>query len=1011
MWRLAVGRLGRQVGLRRHSALAGLKGLREGAEVEGFEVLQVTRVPELFLEPVVRLEHAATGAQYLHLARADDRNNAFAAAFRTSPRDSTGLPHILEHVTLCGSQKYPVRDPFFKMLNRSLASFMNAMTGPDYTVYPFSTPNQKDYEQLLSVYADAVFRPLLRDLDFCQEGWRLEHEVVGDPSSPLVLRGVVFNEMKGVFADPQSRLHQHLLSYLLPGDTYAHSYGGEPLCIPALTADDLRRFHARCYHPSNARFVSYGSLPLADTLGRLQREQLAAFDRQEPVAAVSRESRWSQPRRVHLACAPDPLGAATNPEKRSTIAVAYACGDAADVYQTFSLQVLSELLLGGPTSVLHRALIEPGIGDGFAPCTYFEAQTRDTFFSVGLQGVSEKQFDEVQAAIDGALLRARDQGFEQEHVEAVLHSLELGAKTQSASFGLNLALGILPSWNHGADPVDCLNLAAHVSRLRKQLAAEPAFLQTLLDQYLCSNTHKLTISVSPDEAYDEKLAQEEEQVLAEKVAQLDEETTRLVLERETQLQAEQMQEVDASCLPTLSVADLSAEPQAYALKGCRLADKLPLFIFPQPTNGVTHFRALLDASGLDPELREGYLPLLLAVATQMGTASSDYRRFDRRVQLCTSGLAVTGHIVEHPVEAGQYLDAVLLSSVCLDRNVGRMMDLWRELLIEPSFSDAERLQTLIRSTAAELANGLAYSGHRYAMLNASSRLSAAGLRREKDSGLAFVAQMKKFASLDDQGVAQTLQKLQELAASLYRSNLRFSLNVSPGEGEAAALKHLEADLASSLKNAPFERLFVPNEAIQSAGTSSSEHHVRPLPVGYLGRSIATGVPLLHPDYAALRITAQLLSARFLHPEVRERGGAYGGGATISTSGNFTFYSYRDPEASQKTPEVFSRAASWLLDSENIRQEHVDEAKLNVFQKVDAPTAPGDRGAANFLTGLDLEMLQRHRLALKAVSVEDVRRVAAQHLHQRPDRPLTVATTLIGPPAPHLDQSWRVISAP
>ncbi|XP_059470256.1 presequence protease, mitochondrial [Neocloeon triangulifer] len=1006
MWRLPgrhLGRFGRQ--LRSQHALAGLK---EGSEVEGFEVTQVTRVPELFLDPVVRLEHKGTGAQYLHLARADDNNNAFAVAFRTSPRDSTGLPHILEHVTLCGSKRYPVRDPFFKMLNRSLASFMNAMTGPDFTVYPFSSPNQKDFHQLLSIYLDAVFKPLLRDMDFSQEGWRLEHEVVGDPNSPLVLRGVVFNEMKGCFADPQARLQQDLLSHLLPSDTYAHVFGGEPLCIPALTAQDLRNFHAQCYHPSNARIVSYGNFPLGETLQRLQEEQLAGFTKQTPVASVPREKRWTEPKRVHVTCTPDPLGAATNPEKQSTLAMAYLCGDATNVYETFTLQVLSELLLGGPTSVLHRALIEPGIGDGFAPCTYFEAQTRDTFFSVGLQGVAEKQFDEIQDVTKNALLSARDKGFDSEHIKAILHSMEIGAKTQSANFGLNMALGILPSWNHGADPVECLNLSANVARLRKQLENEPKFLQNLLDQYLCSNPHVLTITMSPDEGHSEKLVQAESKILSDKVSVLDDSAKDRVLELEIGLQKEQMKPSDTSCLPTLSMSDLNPEPQKYICNKTKMGKKeIPVHIFPQPTNGVTHFRALLDTSRINPQLRDTYLPLFLAVATRMGTKKNDYRQFDRKIQLCTSGLGMGSHIIEHPTLNGQFLDSILLSSNCLDRNLGKMMDLWKELLLEPSFTDRERLETLVRATAAEVANGVAYGGHRYAMLNASSRLTTAGSNREKDSGLTFISQMKQFASMEKEEMENTLNKLQELSSILYESGLRCSVNVSPGETDSA-LKQLESDLISSLPNPAFNNMYRKNELIQDAGTKSSQHHVLPLPVGYLGRSIATGVPYLHPDFASLRVAGQLLSAQYLHSEVRERGGAYGSGAVMNASGNFSYYSYRDPEASRNTPNVFNNSASWLLNPDNYKAEHVDEAKLSIFQKVDAPTAPGDRGMSLFLSGVDLEMLQRHRQAVKSVRVEDVLRVAAKYLDQR-ENPLTMASSLIGPPSSDLDDSWEVLN--
>ncbi|KAF4519114.1 hypothetical protein B566_EDAN010536 [Ephemera danica] len=927
-----------------------LASLREGNEVEGFEVTQVCSVPELHLSPVIRLEHKNTGAQYLHLARADDTNNAFAIAFRTSPRDSTGLPHILEHVTLCGSKRFPVRDPFFKMLNRSLASFMNAMTGPDYTVYPFSTPNERDYKHLLSVYLDAVFRPLLRDLDFSQEGWRLEHEIVGDSNSPLVLRGVVFNEMKGAFADPQQRLHQDLLSALLPGDTYAHVFGGEPICIPALTADDLRRFQAQCYHPSNARMVSYGHLPLDATLRHLQQDHLAHFSRQKSL-------------------------------------------------------VMSELLLGGPTSALHRALIEPGFGDGFASCTGFEPHTRDTFFAVGLQGVSAAQYEQVCEATRAALEGVRNKGFETEHVEAILHRLELGARAQSASFGLDLALALLPSWNHGADPVEALNAGALVLRLRSHLKQDPKYLQSLVDQHLCSNQHVLTITMSPSEKYEIQQADAEQQLLTEKVATLDAAQREDVLRQGLVLQQEQMKPTDVSCLPTLSMADLTAEPEPYETLDTSVAKGVPVQICAQPTNGVTHFRALLDTSRIDPKLRSDYLPLFLAVATKMGTAKHDYKQFDRKIQLSTSGLGLCSHIIENPDSTGLFMDSVLLSSVCLDRNVPKMLELWHELLSFPSFNDKDRLETLIKATAAETSNGIAHSGHRYAMLNSSSRLTLASQRREQLSGLQFISKIKEFSSAGKEQMNEILENLQQVANILYTSDIRCAVNITP---EGNEIKDALNSTFSQMSNAGFTSLFIENSSTQSAGTVSSQHHVLPLPVGYLGRSIATGVPYTHPDHAALRVSAQMLSARYLHPEVRERGGAYGSGATMNPSGTFSLFSYRDPEASRATGRVFDKAAAWLMNSSNYEMEHIEEAKLSVFQRVDAPTAPGDRGMTKFLQTVDRDMLQKHRLFLRNVSRDDVLRVAAKYLDTSAN-PHPVASTLIGPTSSDLDSTWEVLS--
>jgi len=267
--------------------------------------------------------------------------------------------------------------------------------------------------------------------------------------------------------------------------------------------------------------------------------------------------------------------------------------------------------------------------------------------------------------------------------------------------------------------------------------------------------------MSPDASYNSQQTDAESKILADKVAALDEESKHKVYDMEVALKMEQVKKADTSCLPTLTMSDLNPTPQPYALSKLQLgANKIPVHIFPQPTNGVTHFRGLLDTSKVPSHLRDGYLPLFLNIATRMGTKKHDYRQFDRKIQLTTSGLGISSHIHEHPEDQTKVCYSILLSSLCLDRNASRMMDLWQELFSGPSFTDRERLETLIKSTAAELANGIAYGGHRYAMLNASSRLTAAARTRERHSGLAFIAQMKKFAAMDKEGMEETLARLQ-----------------------------------------------------------------------------------------------------------------------------------------------------------------------------------------------------------------------------------------------------------
>uniref|UniRef100_A0A8C8X2P7 Pitrilysin metalloproteinase 1 n=1 Tax=Panthera leo TaxID=9689 RepID=A0A8C8X2P7_PANLE len=290
-----------------------------GERIHGFTVSQVTDIPELSLT-AVKLSHDSTGAKYLHLAR-EDTNNLFSVQFRTTPLDSTGVPHVLEHTVLCGSQKYPCRDPFFKMLNRSLSTFMNAFTASDYTLYPFSTQNPKDFQNLLSVYLDATFFPCLRELDFWQEGWRLEHENPRDPQTPLTFKGVVFNEMKGAFTDNERIFSQHLQNRLLPDHTYSVISGGHPLCIPDLTWEQLKQFHATHYHPSNARFFTYGNFPLEQHLRQIHEEALSKFEKIKPNTAVPTQKPWDKPREFQITCGPDALAADSS--KQTTVGVGF----------------------------------------------------------------------------------------------------------------------------------------------------------------------------------------------------------------------------------------------------------------------------------------------------------------------------------------------------------------------------------------------------------------------------------------------------------------------------------------------------------------------------------------------------------------------------------------------------------------------------------------------------------------------------------------------------------------
>ncbi|MCW8858663.1 MAG: insulinase family protein, partial [Deltaproteobacteria bacterium] len=352
-----------------------------GQSLHGFVVERIDALPSINAT-MIRLHHQKTGARFMHLER-DDDNHLFGVGFRTPPDDSTGVAHILEHTVLCGSQRFPVRDPFFSMLKRSLNSFMNAMTASDWTLYPFSSTNRKDFNNLLDIYLDAAFFPLITERDFSQEGHRLEYAELDNPDSPLEYKGVVYNEMKGAMSDPSSLLSRRMDRHLYPSTTYRHNSGGEPEDIPALTWQQLRDFHARYYHPSNSWFFSSGSLDLPALLEVVEDRVLQHFERIEAKSEVPAEQRLSQPIQVTESY---PLDAGEPLEKRSLAQVAWLGCDINDSFERLAMSLLSSLLLGNPAAPLYKALLDSGLGGNLAPGSGYHDDNRTTYFAAGLQG-------------------------------------------------------------------------------------------------------------------------------------------------------------------------------------------------------------------------------------------------------------------------------------------------------------------------------------------------------------------------------------------------------------------------------------------------------------------------------------------------------------------------------------------------------------------------------------------------------------------------------------------------
>ncbi|TGZ59469.1 hypothetical protein CRM22_009042 [Opisthorchis felineus] len=953
--------------------------------VHGFLLKRSFEVPEFRLL-VAELLHEKTGAKYYHLRR-DDSNKTYSVQFRTTPRDNSGVSHILEHTVLCGSRKYPVRDPFFKMLHRSQASFMNALTANDWTMYPFSTMNDKDFQNLLSVYTDAVFNPKLNELDFMQEGWRLEPKDLMNPSSELRIKGVVFNEMKGVFSNSLNRFGQAVQNNLFP-HTYGFVSGGHPESIPSLTWDALKAFHSSCYHPSNALFYTYGDANLDWCLEFLDTEYLRHYDAIKLDNKVHLEPAWTEPRTVNLTSEADPM--APDPDRQCIVSLSCRLGDILETYPNFVCGIVSKLLIDGDNAPLYRELIESGYGlDWAGGICGVDQSTRTTSFHVGVQGVKSDQLNDFSGRTREVLTKVVRDGFPKERVEATLHQYELAVRHESARFGLNLIFGLSHGLNHDADLQEMLQIEKIIQRFRADLEARPTMLQDIVQQYFLDNKHSLLTTMQPDESWKAEQTKGNETLLSKLTESLTDADRQVWAQKSQKLLEQQQLEEDLSCLPCLSLLDIPMEcrPESFTMtqtNGCTVQ------LNEAPTNGIVYFHGLADLSSLPTDLII-YVPLFCTLFPRLGAGDLIYSEMDQAIDLHTGGLNVTTHVtpslptLEVPDKSLMMpttRPSVHLSGYCLTSKLPNFFELWSKLLQTPDWLDKQRLMTLILMSASGdwSANVVADSAHHFAMRRAAANLSASARITELWDGLEQASLVKRIASKlgkDNMESDNVLTDLTQRMLSIWKhiiqpDRLKFSLHGESG-GLSSSLPHLE-QLVSALSKIPHDNS-IPTGAADTLNSLPklplNSYFAMPFTVHYTAQAFRAP-PYDSPEYASFRVLSHLLTSKYLHREIREKGGAYGGRATAKPEA-LLFFSYRDPHA-RRTLDIFRSALDWARSTEFNTQD-VDEAKLAVFQELDQPVSAGSRGLRHFLHGIDDNLRQTHRKQLFAVDSTMLRQAA------------------------------------
>ncbi|KAI0166745.1 Metalloenzyme, LuxS/M16 peptidase-like protein [Hypoxylon sp. FL1284] len=982
---------------------------KPGEQLHGFTLLRTKHVPELELT-ALHLRHDKTGADYLHIAR-DDSNNVFSIGFKTNPPDDTGVPHILEHTTLCGSQKYPIRDPFFKMLPRTLSNFMNAFTASDHTYYPFATTNAQDFQNLMSVYLDATLHPLLKETDFTQEGWRIGPEnprvaekdgEVDAEESQLVFKGVVYNEMKGQMSDAGYLFYIRFQDHIFPS---INNSGGDPQKITDLTYEQLRKFHAEHYHPSNAKLITYGDMPLADHLREVD-AQMKAFEKiQADIEHKKPIDLSSGPRTVTIFGPVDPLA---DQDKQYKTSISWITGNTNDVLESFSIALLSSLLMDGYGSPLYKGLVESGLGTDWSPNSGYDGSAATGIFSIGLTGVEESNVEKIKTETQSILRDIRNKGFDRTKIDGYLHQLELSLKHKTANFGLSVLHRLKGKWFSGTDPFDSLAWNDTVAAFEAKLA-EGGYLEGLMDKYLL-NDNTLTFTMAPSESYGVEIAKEEDERLATRISEAtreaggEQEAKKFFEQRELDLLVEQGKSStqDLSCLPSVHVKDIPRQKEPVVVRDENVHGTTIQW-HEAPTNGLTYFRAINTFENLPDELRS-LIPLFTDSIMRLGTKDMTMEQLEDRIKLKTGGVSVGYMSTASPTDFRQASEGLLLRGMALDRNVPEMFDLLRKLIMETNFDSPEaslRIRQLLEAAADGVVNDIASSGHAYARRYAESGLTRGAYLSEQVGGLSQVKLITSLAGrLESDRFEDVIDKLKQIQKfALLGNNIRTALTCGSDSVQANSTA-----LAQFMASRPKE-----STSLAASGKERFTRDIKaffPLPYQvYYGSLALPTTSYTSPQGAPLQILSQLLTHKHLHHEIREKGGAYGGGAYMKgLEGIFGFYSYRDPNP-QNTISIMRNAGRWAVDKKWSDQD-LEEAKISVFQNVDAPRSVNAEGMLRFTAGITDEMQQKRREQLLDVSKDQVREVAQEYivdaLAKQEER-----ITFLGKKQDWVDASWKV----
>ena len=905
--------------------------------------------------------------KHIHLDSKSDEK-VFMVAFRTIPEDSTGVAHILEHTALCGSKKYPVRDPFFMMIRRSLNTFMNAFTSSDWTAYPFATQNDKDFNNLLSVYLDSSFFPNLDELDFLQEGHRLEFSESNNLDSDLEIKGVVFNEMKGAMSSISSQLWHGLSRHLYNSTTYKHNSGGDPENIIDLTHDYLVDFHKKHYHPSNATFFTFGNVNPTEIQDFINKNVLENFEPSDEIIGVKNEDRISEPKTITEYYNPMP-----EDEDNHHVVLSWLLGESHNPVELLESYLVSNILLDNSASPLRKTLENTKLGKSLSPLTGLEADHKELVFAAGLEGVGSNKQIEVEKLILDCLKDVVSKGISEELVHSSLHQLEIKQREITGSgmpYGLQIMLSCLPACIHNDDPLKVLDLDSSFDVIKENLKEE-RYIEKLIEEKIINNQHRINYCLAPDINFNSEKEKKIQEKISEKSKNLSANDKKRIIELAKNLKARQEKSDNPEILPKVTKEDIP-KSREYA-KSQSFEDDNKNFYYKVGTNGITYHSIILPC---DPLTQDEFkiASLFTNTLTDVGIGDKSYEDIQKIQSAVTGGISASFTLIPNENQSAHSL-GLKITSKSLEENENKMQDLMIDTAKNSNFSDKNRIKDMLNFISSDNEKSLIQNGHVLSMSNAAAQINNISSTNDFASGLNFITNTNSLSKNieKDSNLDQYIEILNSIKNKICPipsySFTESSLNLDQSQ---INFSFDNQDNAFNVQN----YFDIQQESIG---------WITGAQVTYCAEAFPT-VDFFHDDAPVLSVLGAVLRNGYLHSAIREKGGAYGSGAMQDSNNRvFKFFSYRDPRCSE-TFEEFEKSREWSL--KNISQEQLDEGILGIISSIDKPLSPFGEAMSDFSMNLDkkdLEARLRIRSLVKNCTLDDLINVSQKYLFNESKR--------------------------